>query len=103
MWRLRNGPDGNNSLWHFINLNAEAPLHAASFDIEGNVTTSDLQEATNAFAESFKSNFQRALNLFPCMRRNTGLDATSATPELSELHISATNVHNLLSTPVNKT
>jgi hypothetical protein len=30
------------------------------------------------------------------MRRNTGLDATSATPEPSKLPISAFHVHNLL-------
>ena len=66
---------------------SKAPLHAASFDVSGKVR-SDPQEVANAFAETFKLNFQRPQNLFPLMRRKTGVDATSVTPELSELHIS---------------
>jgi hypothetical protein len=47
MWRLGSGPDGSNSLWRFIN--SKAPLHAASFDFNSEVT-SDPQEVANAFA-----------------------------------------------------
>jgi hypothetical protein len=93
MWHLGSGPDGSNSLWRFINSKAKAPLHTASFDVSGKVK-SDPQEVANAFAETF--NARRPLNLFPFMRRNTGLDATSATQELSRLHISSIHVHNFL-------
>jgi hypothetical protein len=84
-WRLGSGPDGSNSLWRFINSKVKST--AASFDVSGKVR-SDPQEVANAFAETFKLNFQRPQNLFPLMRRKTGVDATSVIPELSELHIS---------------
>jgi Reverse transcriptase (RNA-dependent DNA polymerase)/Endonuclease-reverse transcriptase len=97
MWRLGSGPDGSNSLWRFVNAKAKAPLHAASFDVSGQIT-SDPQVVANAFTETFKKNFQRALDLFQFRTSacRSGVAATGSTPELRELHISPADVHNLL-------
>jgi hypothetical protein len=96
MWRLGCGPDGSNSLWRYVNSKSKAPINTASFDVSGKVT-SDPQEVANSFAESFKKNFQSALDLFPfrvCGGR--GEPAAGPAPELRQLHITQTEVHNLL-------
>jgi hypothetical protein len=96
MWRLGSGSQGANSLWRFVNSKAKTPLHTASFEVSGK-TTSDPQSIANAFAESFKTNFQRARDLFPFRLSACRFgDATGRAPELSELHISVTDVHNLM-------
>jgi hypothetical protein len=94
MWRLGCGPDVRTALTFCGAMKIrkiESPNQHCQ--LSGKVT-SDPQVVANAFAESFKKNFQRALDLFSFQVSGCrGGSAAGRAPELRQLQITQPEVH----------